>query len=147
LKGLCILLVEDAPDNQYLIGRILSQAGASIEMAGNGREALERAAQHDFDLVLMDIQMPEIDGYEATRELRSRGFRAPILALTAHALTEERMRSLKAGCNDHLTKPIDRRSLIQKVSLWTARSAGLEWVKTPPSRAEREEPRQNECNS
>jgi signal transduction histidine kinase/CheY-like chemotaxis protein len=144
LKGLRVLLVEDSPDNQYLIGRILSQGGASVEMACNGKEALEKAVQHEFDIILMDIQMPEIDGYEATRELRSRGFRAPILALTAHALTEERMRSLQAGCNDHLTKPVDRRSLIQKVSLWAARSAGLEWAQELPSRTEPERSCQDE---
>nr|HMN68193.1 response regulator [Bdellovibrionales bacterium] len=69
----------------------------------------------DFEVVLMDIQMPRVDGYQATTRLRAAGFTKPIIALTAHALNEERERCLKTGCNSHLTKPIDRRQLIQSL--------------------------------
>jgi CheY-like chemotaxis protein/HPt (histidine-containing phosphotransfer) domain-containing protein len=122
LTGSRILLVEDGPDNQLLISTLLTLAGASVEIAGNGRLGLEQVAAGGFDLVLMDIQMPEMDGYETTQELRRRGFRLPIVALTAHALTAERERCLDAGCDDYLSKPIDRSLLIETVRRFTSAS-------------------------
>lgn len=112
-----ILLAEDGFDNQRLIKGILTVAGASVTVAENGRiacEEIERASQSDapFDLVFMDMQMPEMDGYSAARHLRENGFDLPIIALTAHALTGDRERCLGAGCDDYLTKPIDRRHLV-----------------------------------
>jgi PAS domain S-box-containing protein len=116
LKDLTILLAEDAPDNQLLISRILSKHGANVEVAHNGAEAIRRAFSRQYDLILMDLQMPIMDGYEATRHLREQGFRQPIVALTAHAMKSERQRSLEQGFTDYLTKPIEQTTLIYKIS-------------------------------
>jgi two-component system, sensor histidine kinase len=78
-----------------------------VEFAANGREGVERASEKNFDLVLMDMQMPVMDGYRATQILRENGYAKPIIALTAHAMKEDRDRCLKVGCDDYLTKPID----------------------------------------
>lgn len=116
LNGVKVLLVEDAPINQILISRFLTGAGAQVELANNGLEGVKKALSGNYGIVLMDIQMPEMDGYEATTTLRGRGYKTPIIALTAHALKEDRDRCLAAGCSDHLTKPIDRRLLISQIS-------------------------------
>jgi len=115
-----ILVVDDSPDNLALIKRILRLSGANVETASNGREGLEKALSGDFSIVLMDLQMPEMDGYEATKELRKRGFARPIIALTAHAMKEERKRCLEGGFNEHLTKPVDRDALIQVLREYSA---------------------------
>ena len=107
--------VEDGLDNQKLIALLLRKVGVESEIAGNGRAAIDRLLAPDarptIDLVLMDMMMPVMDGYEAARELRSAGFDRPIVALTANALEGERKRCLAAGCSDFLTKPIDRKAL------------------------------------
>jgi PAS domain S-box-containing protein len=115
LAGVEVLLVEDTPDNQNLVKILLANVGASVSIANNGVEGVDRALRGHFDVVLMDIQMPKMDGITATRKLRSLGYRPPILALTAHALKEEQARSLEAGCNDHLTKPINRWELVRQI--------------------------------
>jgi PAS domain S-box-containing protein len=120
LRNLKILLVEDSHDNQVLIQKLLRLAGAQIEIANNGREALEKVKQGDFNLVLMDLQMPEMDGFEATRRLRAHGFDKPIIALTAHAMKEERKRCLENGFDDHLSKPVDNEALLRTLSEFTA---------------------------
>lgn len=119
-----VLLAEDSVDNQVLITNHLIRAGVEVSVAENGRIAVERAlgalrTGRPFDLVLMDMQMPELDGYAATGELRRRGITAPIVALTANAVVGERTRCLDAGCNDYLTKPIDRRTLVDAVARHT----------------------------
>jgi signal transduction histidine kinase/CheY-like chemotaxis protein len=117
-----ILLVEDQEINQVVARRTLEKAGAQVELANNGRQALEILAARDFDLVLMDCQMPEMDGFEATAAIRQReagsGRHTPIIAMTAHAMAEDRSRCLVAGMDDYLTKPIARASLLRAVSLW-----------------------------
>jgi signal transduction histidine kinase/sensor domain CHASE-containing protein len=111
-----VLLAEDGPDNQRLISFLLRRFGLDVETAENGRIAVEKAiAARDsgssFDAILMDMQMPEMDGYAATAHLRAGGFTMPILALTANAMPGDRERSLQAGCDDFASKPIDRTRL------------------------------------
>jgi CheY-like chemotaxis protein len=116
LSGLKILLVDDSPDNQVLIMRILTLAGATVEVASNGIEAVQMAQAGDFSLVLMDIQMPQMDGYEATKILRASGYSTPIIALTAYAMKDERLRTLSRGFDDHIPKPVDPNSLVDALS-------------------------------
>jgi len=109
-----ILVAEDGKDNQRLIKLILRNAGADVVLAENGLIAVETLrADPSFDLIVMDMAMPEMDGYEATRLLRAEGCSLPIVALTAHALTGEREKCIASGCDDYTTKPIDKAALIE----------------------------------
>ncbi len=116
LKGMKILIVEDLKDNQLLLGTYLRKTGAEILMADNGAEAVQMAQKENPDVVLMDIQMPVMDGQEATRRLRREHFANPIIALTAHAMKEERDKCLASGCTDYLTKPLSKDRLIEVLS-------------------------------
>jgi CheY-like chemotaxis protein len=116
-----ILVVEDGPDNQRLVRHILERAGCEVEVGENGQIGVELALaacarDEPFDVILMDVQMPVLDGYEATRRLRAQGYAKPIIALTAHALPAERQRCMAAGCDDFATKPIDRFKLLSMLS-------------------------------
>ncbi|MBP7746225.1 MAG: PocR ligand-binding domain-containing protein [Phycisphaerae bacterium] len=115
-----VLLAEDGPDNQRLISHFLRQAGATVTVTENGmcavraaRDAVEQG--QPFDVVLMDMQMPVMDGYEATGMLRRLGYRGAIIALTAHAMLDDRQRCLDAGCDDYAAKPINRAALIHVI--------------------------------
>ncbi|MFO0822172.1 MAG: PAS domain S-box protein [Gemmataceae bacterium] len=110
-----ILLAEDNPDNRNILRYFLERSGLTVEVAENGQVALERALADEFDLILMDMQMPELDGYTATSTLRQKGYTRPIVALTAHAMASDKERSLRAGCNAYLTKPIDAERLLAVV--------------------------------
>lgn len=115
LRGLRVLVVEDGPDNQRLLGHVLRRAGCTYEVVDNGLRCLERmaASPRDFDVVLMDVQMPVMDGLTATARLRQSGCTVPIVALTANAMMSDRQACLSAGCDHFLTKPIDRRELMR----------------------------------
>jgi signal transduction histidine kinase/CheY-like chemotaxis protein len=120
LQGLRVLLVEDDPVNEELATAILGRAGVQVEVARDGEEALQRARQQQFDCVLMDIQMPRLDGYEATAAIRrTPGLTTmPIIAMTAHAIQGVRERVLEAGMNDYLTKPVEPAKLFAKLVAW-----------------------------
>ena len=119
LDGVSVLVVDDSPDNQRIIWHFLKKRGASVETADNGFEGFRKAIHGKFDIVLMDIQMPEMDGYTATQKLRDAGFRRPIIALTAHAMTEVRSKCMNVGCTDYLPKPINPKNLIAAVARHT----------------------------
>ena len=115
LENVNVLIVDDSIDNQYLIGKILNLAGAEIETANNGKIALEKAGTKKYDIFILDLQMPVMDGYEAAIQLRKMGIKEPIIALTAYALKEVRQRCLDSGFDDFITKPINRTLLIEKI--------------------------------
>jgi CheY-like chemotaxis protein len=123
-----ILLAEDNAINRRLVVLHLERAGAQVDTAANGAIALEciekaRAAGTPYDLLLTDMQMPELDGYALARILRDLGSNIPIIALTAHSMAEDRERCLEAGCDDYATKPIDAPSLLAQCARWMSREA------------------------
>jgi two-component system sensor histidine kinase/response regulator len=133
-----ILLAEDNLVNQRLAMRLLEKRGHAVAIAGNGLEALAAAEKDTFDLVLMDLQMPEMDGFEATAALREReketGIHLPVIALTAHALTGDRERCLEAGMDGYLTKPIRPQELDASLEIYMARKSGNPFPEADPAR-------------
>lgn len=124
LTGVRVLVADDGADNRKLVSYLLRKSGAEVTLACDGQEALDRIAERSeddrFHVVLMDMQMPLLDGYSATRHLRETGDQTPVIALTANALSEDRQRCLDAGCSDYLTKPIQRAALLDTVAEWSA---------------------------
>jgi len=120
IRGTRILVVDDNLFNQQVAESLLAQAGMVVEIASNGFQALEMVEGSVYDLVFMDIQMPDLDGLEVTRRIRERhdASALPIVAMTAHALSEDRKKSLAAGMNDHITKPIDPEELLAMLIKW-----------------------------
>ncbi|WP_339676241.1 response regulator [uncultured Gimesia sp.] len=121
LKGRTVLLAEDGPDNQKLISFILRKSGAEVSVAENGEAALQAAMRSMeigllYDVILMDMQMPILDGYGATRRIREQGYPGPIISLTANAMEGDREKCISVGFNEHLTKPIDRRKLVNIIA-------------------------------
>jgi CheY-like chemotaxis protein len=116
-----ILVVEDSPVNRLVTVRVLERCGFRAHVVNDGREALEALSTQAYDAVLMDCQMPELDGYEATRELRQReggGRRTPVIAMTAHAMTGDRERCLEAGMDDYIAKPVRSQALVAVLRRW-----------------------------
>jgi len=136
LAGCRVLLAEDGPDNQRLVCRILERAGARVTVVESGETAVKAALAADssarpFDVILMDMQMPLMDGYEATGLLRARGYRGAIVALTANAMTSDRRRCLDCGCDDYLSKPLDRAALVETIRRFGATCRAAEGPARP----------------
>ena len=119
-----ILLVEDNEMNRDMLSRRLERKGYQVDLAVDGRQGVDKAKTLAYDLVLMDMSLPEIDGWEATRELRSDPATKalPIIALTAHAMSGDREKALEAGCDDYDTKPIELSRLLGKMEALLQRS-------------------------
>ena len=124
LAGCRVLYVEDTKINQIVLSNQLTKAGAIVELADNGQIGIDKIAEAEtqgkpFDIILMDMQMPVLDGYEATRHLRTSGYAKPIIAVTAHALPGDREKTLDAGCSEYITKPVDYGKLFVMIKmLW-----------------------------
>ena len=128
LRGRRILLAEDNPHNRKLLQIALTRAGAHVELAENGQIAVDRAQANEFDLVLMDMQMPVLDGFAAAARLRESNYRGPIVALTAHALSAERQRCLAAGCDAFISKPVDLDHLVEVIERLLSSSRSFDWA-------------------
>ena len=126
LNGGTILLVDDGTANRKLINLILTKAGCTVTEAVNGQDGSDLALEYEFDLILMDMQMPVMDGYQATRRLRKNGYSNPIMALTANAMTSDRALCEDAGCDDFLAKPVDIDQLLVAVSKYITPKPRLE---------------------
>lgn len=135
LNGLRILVVDDMADNLLLMRHMLTMAGALITCADSGEKCIEILKKGPFDAVLMDIQMPGLDGHTATRIIREMGHKLPIIAVTAHMLEEHRAESFRSGCDDHLTKPVDYGNLIRTITFHISskkRTGGVAPAKETP---------------
>jgi signal transduction histidine kinase/CheY-like chemotaxis protein/HPt (histidine-containing phosphotransfer) domain-containing protein len=112
----CCLVAEDVLANQIVIKRLLAKAGLEVVIANDGVEAVEQAQTRSFDLILMDMHMPKMNGYDATKALRTSGIKTPVIALTANAMKGDDQKCLQAGCDDYLAKPINRKELLKTLS-------------------------------
>ena len=149
IRGARVLLVEDNAINQQVAGEILEAAGLHVTLANNGQEAFDAVKSSTFDAVLMDVQMPVMDGYTATRKIRDwenqvpnpqSAIPIPIIAMTAHALAGDREKSLEAGMNDHVSKPIDPERLFETLLKWVSKSTGEGIGENPPAEMALETP-------
>ena len=114
-----ILVVEDYDSIRVLVGKLLGQYGLDVSLAVNGKEAVEKAVEKSYDLIFMDIRMPVMDGYEATRILRQKGVKTPIVALTASGVKDDERGYAEAGCDGYLAKPIDEKKLLAFLAKYT----------------------------
>lgn len=121
-----VLIIEDEPQNQYLISFILRKAGYEVTEAASGEDGVKLVNQKTPDLILMDIKLPGIDGYEATERIRSTkaGMRVPIIALTSYAMKGDRERAFAAGCNGYIEKPIDPATIVDEIGKHLAKGKG-----------------------
>jgi CheY-like chemotaxis protein len=118
-----ILYVEDTKVNQIVLSKQLEKAGATVALADNGQIGIDKIAEatvqgKPFDIILMDMQMPVLDGYEATKQLRANSYKKPIIAVTAHALPGDREKTLEAGCDEYVAKPVDFARLIELITMF-----------------------------
>ena len=122
-----ILLVEDNEMNRDMLSRRLERKGYEVSVAVDGRQGVALALSEPFDLVLMDMSLPVLDGWEATRQIKAdpRGEAVPIIALTAHAMSGDRERAIDAGCDDYDTKPIEFPRLLEKIETWLQRKDAI----------------------
>jgi CheY-like chemotaxis protein len=120
VRGARVLLAEDDPVNQHVARAFLEMYGLDVTIAGNGLEAVDHVKRASFDVVLMDMQMPEMDGIHAARAIRllPQGERLPIIAMTAAAMDEDRQACLAAGMDAHISKPIDPKELVRNLLAW-----------------------------
>ena len=115
LNGLRVLVVEDGRTNRRMVRLMLERAGAIMTEAENGKIGVNLATSNEYDIILMDMQMPVMDGYAATRALRLKGLQIPIIAFTAHAMSGDERKCREAGCSDYLSKPVNANQLIHKL--------------------------------
>jgi CheY-like chemotaxis protein len=137
-----VLVVEDNPTNQQVAAAILNKLGYSNETVGNGREALERLRKEEFDIVLLDCEMPELDGYETVRRIRAdsanpRNSTIPVIAVTAHAMRGDREKCVEAGMNDYLSKPIEPEQVSRMLSKWLDRADRAPQCSVPATGSDR----------
>lgn len=118
-----ILVVDDVVDNRMLMERILTKKGAQVSLATNGEEGFQKAIGSGYDIIFMDIQMPVMDGYTATRRLHEAGYKEPVIALTANAMEDDRDKCIAAGCTDYLTKPVNVATLVETILCHTEKKA------------------------
>ena len=123
-----VLVAEDVLTNQKLIRYILEKAGFDVTMVGDGNKVVQKALSLSFDLIFMDIQMPNMNGFEATKIIREKSIQTPIIALTANAMNGDEINCINAGCSDYLSKPIDRQELIDKISQYISPSVPSEKI-------------------
>ena len=118
-----ILVAEDARTNQVLIKSLLKRVGLQVTIVEDGNEAVQKALSKQFEMIFMDIQMPYMNGYEATKALRKEGVRTPIVALTANAMKSDDKKCLAAGCDDYISKPIEKKKLLQVLSKYLSKNS------------------------
>ncbi len=140
LESKLVLLIEDGKDNQRLISHHLTKAGCMIQLAENGQIGIDRymaaeGSEKPIDIILMDMQMPVMDGFEATSILRKHGAKIPIIGVTAHSSADDRTRCLEAGCDEFLTKPISKSLLLDTCAIWISRHDATESDELQPSQA------------
>ena len=124
-KTIHILLAEDEDIYQEVIERYINTMGLHLTIVDNGKKCIEEAKESSFDIILMDIEMPEKNGIETTREIRKRGINIPIIAVTANTWKEDKINSIKSGMNDFLAKPFDLRKFSRMINYWTERSSTI----------------------
>lgn len=137
-KTIRILVVEDNKPNQLLIKKILERAGINVDVSFNGKKAIQMVLENVYDMVIMDMQMPVVDGYEATQQIRKMGNNIPIIALTAHTMQGDEQKSLEAGCNAYLGKPIKQKELLDIVRSFIGTSERVTKSNKPLSSQEKE---------